>query len=141
MNGFNSNVWGPPWWFALHISSFVYRPTLENKVHYRNLIEGLPYYLPCGVCRNHIRTHLQKMPLRARDLKSRETFSRYVWRLHRAVNRSVNRPVGPSYRETVKFYEGLRSQSSRRVRGHCRLSIVPISTPGPTLHVDPQCTI
>ena len=85
-NDYNSNdgmmtsIWGPALWHTLHTISFNYpvNPTVEQKENYYNFIIGLKNILPCGACRENFINNLKKLPLTMKDLKSRETFSRWV---------------------------------------------------------------
>ena len=87
-DGMLTSVWGPVFWFFLHTMSFNYpvNPTHADKIHYRNHILGLRHVLPCGKCRANLKENFKKLPLRMSDMKSRETFSRYIYHLQELVN-------------------------------------------------------
>ena len=48
-------VWGPKFWYILHNGS-VYYPTNPTKLAIDRMsvyLKTIPYFLPCGDCRNH----------------------------------------------------------------------------------------
>ena len=111
-DGFLVSVWGPVAWTFLHTVSFNYplNPTAEDKKHYRDLILNLQNVLPCGVCRKNLKTNFKTNPLKNSDMKSRETFSRYVYELHEIVNKLLNKKSNLSYCDVRERYEHFRSR-------------------------------
>ena len=92
-DGMLVSVWGPSVWHALHTISFNYpvKPTMEEKKHYRNFILNLQYVLPCKYCRINLKTNLKQLPLTMSDMRSRDTFSRYIYNLHELVNKMLKK--------------------------------------------------
>ena len=84
-NGMMTSIWGPPMWHFLHCISFNYpvKPTQEQKIHYRNFIYSLRNVLPCGKCRENLANNFKKLPLTMKHMASRDTFSRYMYSLHK----------------------------------------------------------
>ena len=80
-DGMLTSVWGPSLWHSLHTISFNYpmNPTKEEKTNYRNFILQLKYVLPCKYCRLNLRENLKCLPLTMKHMKSRDTFSKYVY--------------------------------------------------------------
>jgi len=115
---FNSNdgmlttIWGPGMWHSLHTISFNYpvKPTPSDKAHYKRFILNLQYILPCGKCRNNLKKNFKKLPLKTADMKSRETFSLYIYRLHELINRMLHKSSGLSYEDVRERYEHFRSR-------------------------------
>ena len=108
-NGFQTTVWGPLLWNFLHIMSFNYpvNPTYEHKVNYRNFILSLVNILPCGKCRENLCKNLKKLPLKMSHMKSRTTFSKYIYKLHELINTMLNKKSGLTYehvRENIEHY-------------------------------------
>ena len=61
LNGFQTYVWGPPFWMFLHIVSLNYTPS--KKAGYKRFLKSLQYILPCGACRVNYRRILKtKLP-------------------------------------------------------------------------------
>ena len=116
-DGFLVSVWGPVAWTFLHTVSFNYplKPTAEDKKHYRDLILNLQNVLPCGVCRKNLKTNFKTNPLKNSDMKSRETFSRYVYELHEIVNKLLNKKSNLSYCDVRERYEHFRSRCTEEI--------------------------
>ena len=92
--GMLTSVWGPGMWHYLHVMSFNYpvQPTLEEKHHYLNFIVSLKYTLPCKYCRMNLKKNLKHLPITInKTMKSRESFSRYVYDLHEVVNKMLHK--------------------------------------------------
>lgn len=111
-DGMLTTIWGPGIWHYLHTMSFNYpvNPTSEDKRHYRNFVLELKYVLPCGKCRKNLVKTLKKHPLNMSDMKSRETFSKYVYDLHEYVNKMLNKKSGLSYDDVRERYEHFRAR-------------------------------
>ena len=111
-DGMLTTVWGPGIWHYLHTMSFNYpmNPTLSDKHHYRNFVLELKYVLPCGKCRKNLIKNFKKMPLTMSDMKSRETFSKYIYELHELVNTMLNKKSGLSYDKVRERYEHFRAR-------------------------------
>jgi hypothetical protein len=111
-DGFLTAVWGPAMWHYLHTMSFNYpvEPTKEQKIHYRDFVLNLRNVLPCKYCRINLTNNLKKKPLTMCHMKSRETFSRYIYELHETVNRMLNKKSNLTYCEVRDRYENFRSR-------------------------------
>lgn len=98
-DGMLTSVWGPPMWHFLHTMSFNYpvNPTAQDKKNYSEFIYNLRYILPCKYCRMNLTSNLKANPLLDCHLKSRETFSKFVYRLHEIVNKRLGKKSGLSY--------------------------------------------
>jgi len=111
-DGMLTTVWGPAMWHYLHTMSFNYpvEPTKEQKIHYRDFVLNLRNVLPCKYCRMNLANNLKKKPLMMCHMKSRETFSRYIYELHETVNRMLNKKSNLTYCEVRERYEHFRSR-------------------------------
>jgi hypothetical protein len=107
-----TTVWGPSMWHFLHTTSFNYpvQPTCEDKRNYRDFVLSLRHVLPCGKCRKNLCKNLAKLPITMEHMKSRETFSRYMYELHELVNTMLHKKSGLSYTEVRERYEHFRSR-------------------------------
>ena len=105
-------VWGPSMWHYLHTMSFNYpvNPTSEEKTQYRDFIISLQYTLPCKYCRLNLKKNFKSFPLRSEDMKNRDSFSRYVYKLHELVNKMLNKKSGLSYCDVRERYEHFRAR-------------------------------
>lgn len=111
-DGMMTTIWGPSLWHYLHTMSFNYpvNPTPDDKKHYRDFILNLKYVLPCKYCRQNIVKNFKIHPLTLAEMASRDTFSRYVYKLHEIVNTMLKKKSGLSYCDVRERYEHFRSR-------------------------------
>ena len=111
-DGMLTTVWGPSQWHFLHTMSFNYpvNPTKEDKQNYRNYILNLRNVLPCKYCRQNLTNNLKINPITMKDMKNRESFSRYVYNLHEMVNKMLGKKSGLSYCDVRERYEHFRAR-------------------------------
>lgn len=161
-DGMLTTVWGPGTWHFLHTISFNYpiHPTSEEKHKYRNFILTLKHVLPCGKCRKNLRKNFARLPLTMSDMENRQTFSKYIYRLHELINTMLNKKSGLSYADVKERYEHFRARCSMRVsenneilkfsedgcteplfgeKAKCVLHIVPQNTKCETFQMDETC--
>jgi hypothetical protein len=113
-DGMLTSIWGPGMWHYLHTMSFNYpvHPTQAEKEHYRDFILSLQNVLPCGKCRKNLQANFKKLPLEKKHMANRETFSRYIYRLHELINTMLGKKSGLSYRVVRERYEHFRARCS-----------------------------
>jgi len=167
-DGFLTSVWGPAIWHSLHTISFNYpvNPSIEEKKHYRDYVLSLQNVLPCGACRKNLKTNLQHLPLTMNDMKSRDTFSKYIYNLHEVVNRMLKKKSNLTYCDVRERYEHFRARcvdekpkvfkyseiktrKNRNEKGcteplygkkaRCILNIVPQEEKGQSIQIDKKC--
>lgn len=167
-DGMLTTVWGPSQWHVLHTMSFNYpvNPTMKDKRNYRNYILSLQYVLPCGKCRENLKKNFEKLPILMKHMKSRHTFSKYIYDLHELVNKMLNKESNLTYEQVRNTYENFRSRClatdkekekiqkllnktvkkesgcTRPLYGKkakCLIRIVPQEHKEPTFKVDSQC--
>jgi hypothetical protein len=111
-DGMLTSVWGPSLWHYLHTMSFNYpvKPTQQDKKHYKAFILSLQNVLPCKYCRENLKNNLKKLPLTQKDLKSRDAFSRYIYKLHEHVNAMLGKKSGLKFCDVRERYEHFRSR-------------------------------
>jgi hypothetical protein len=111
-DGMLTSVWGPSMWHYLHTMSFNYpvKPTCDDKTNYRNFVLNLKYVLPCGKCRMNLCKNFKKLPLKMSHMKSRESFSRYMYNLHELINGMLDKKSGLSYADVRERYEHFRAR-------------------------------
>lgn len=119
-DGMLTAVWGPPMWHYLHTMSFNYpvNPSLEQKRHYRNFVLNLKNVLPCKYCRQNLKANFRKLPLTMTEMKSRDSFSRYIYELHELVNRMLGKQSGLSYCDVRERYEHFRARCTEEKKEH-----------------------
>jgi len=169
-DGMVTSVWGPPLWHYLHTMSFNYpvKPTAADKRHYKNFILSLRYVLPCRYCRENLSKNLKALPLTNKEMKSRSSFSRWVFKLHELINTMLGKKSGLKYCDVRERYEHFRSRCSndkkfstkkveaaaRKTRkkkekgcteplygakSKCIVKIVPKSVRGKSFQMDKKC--
>lgn len=159
-NGLNTYVWGPCLWFFLHSVSFNYpvNPSHKDKTNYINFILGLQKILPCGKCRKNLSKNFKKLPLTYKNMKNRETFSKYIYELHEAVNKMLNKKSGLSYDDVKDRFELFRarclvsnnketnseigcSEPFTGIKSKCVIKIIPFNNKCKTLSISKKCIL
>ncbi len=160
-DGMLTSVWGPTMWHTLHTISFNYpvKPSKYDKQNYRNYILQLKYVLPCKYCRMNLRKNLKVLPLTMNKMKSRETFSRYIYELHELINKMLNKKSNLTYEDICQRYEHFRSRCNlkfdlanknkthkkgcvvpfHKVKSKGIVKIVPHDTKCESLQIDNKC--
>ena len=115
-DGMMTSIWGPSMWHTLHTISFNYpvKPSYKDKINYKKFITNLKYILPCGKCRENFRKNLKQLPLKMDNMKSRYTFSKYVYNLHEVVNTMLNKKSNLSYDDVRERYEHFRARCPKK---------------------------
>ena len=111
-DGFVTATWGPTQWHFLHTMSFNYpvNPTRDDKINYRNYMLNLVNVLPCRYCRENLKKNYKVFPLTMNCMKNRDSFSRYVYKLHERVNKNLGKESGLSYCDVRERYEHFRAR-------------------------------
>lgn len=156
-DGMLTTVWGSSMWHVLHTMSFNYpiKPTLCQKKKYREFVLDLKYVLPCGKCRKNLIQNFEKLPLTMKHMKSRDTFSRYIYDLHEVINKMLHKKSSLTFPEIKERYEHFRARCTRKrkltkkemgcvepltgEKSKCILKIVPHSDKGDTFQIDDKC--
>lgn len=111
-DGMLTPVWGPSLWHFLHTISFNYpvNPTKENKKQYKDFMMNLQFILPCVYCRENLTKNYKAIPITQSVMKSRESFSRYVYELHERINKLLGKKSGLTYCDVRERYEHFRAR-------------------------------
>ena len=127
-DGMLTTIWGPCIWTFLHTMSFNYpvKPTNKEKHDYRKFVLSLEQILPCKKCRQNLKNNLLKMPLTMSHMKSRYTFSLYIYRLHELINKMLQKSSGLSYKDVQERYEHFRARCVLPVSTASKKSIIDI---------------
>lgn len=165
-DGMLTSVWGPSMWHYLHTMSFNYpvKPTIEDKKHYKDFILNLQNVLPCRHCRENLKRNFKTHPLTNTHMKNRDTFSRYIYKLHETINKMLGKNSGLSYADVRERYEHFRSRclinnpkmlSNKKTRkkesgctqplygkkSKCVIKIVPHDKKCKTMDIDKKCIL
>lgn len=117
-NGFVSTTWGPAMWMILHMVSMNYPilPSDQERYEYSTWFKLVGSILPCGACRDNFNKSLIILGFDINvDMKSRETFSRFVHLLHTYTNKILQKNIFVRYEDTYAFYEQLRATDCKSV--------------------------
>lgn len=154
-DGMLTTVWGPSLWHYLHTMSFNYpvHPTAQDKKHYREFVQSLVHVLPCKYCRLNLVKNFKTLPLKYSDMESRDTFSRYMYKLHELINTMLGKKSNLSYCDVRERYEHFRARCTlnepktekgctvplvgKKSKGVIR--IVPQEEKCESLQIDAQC--
>jgi hypothetical protein len=111
-DGMMTAIWGPSMWHYLHTISFNYpvKPTSHDKKYYTEFILNLTHTLPCKYCRINLKNNFKVHPLKTCHLKDRDSFSRYIYKLHELVNKMLKKKSGLTYCNIRERYEHFRSR-------------------------------
>ena len=159
-DGMMTSIWGPPLWHTLHTISFNYpvKPSKEDKENYFIYFKSLQKVLPCKYCRDNLKKNWKELPLKKSVFKNRDTLSRYVYNLHKLVNKMLNKKSNLTYNDVRDRYENFRSRcidkiqkkqtkkengcttSLYGVKGKCILNIIPNNSKE-SIKIDPKCKI
>jgi hypothetical protein len=114
-DGMLTSVWGPAAWHLIHTISFNYpiNPTAENKKEYKEFIENLQNVLPCKYCRINLKNNLKAYPIRPCHMKNRDSFSRYIYKLHEIINKKLGKKSGLTYCDVRERYEHFRARCTQ----------------------------
>ncbi len=158
-----TTVWGPSMWHYLHTMSFNYpvHPSQSDKKHYRDFILSMQHVLPCKHCRVNLKRNFRAHPLKACHMRNRESFSRYVFRLHETVNKMLGKRSGLTYCKVRERYEHFRARCTAEEpklfsfakkpkekgcteplygeKAKCVIKIVPQDEKCDTMQIDSKC--
>jgi hypothetical protein len=100
-------TWGPFFWNTIHIASLGYpvNPSHGHKKAAREFFESLQYLIPCPICREHYKVHMEKYPI-GPHLDRRSDLFRWTLLLHNEVSKSLNKPMFTE-EETIEYLKKL----------------------------------
>ncbi len=104
---FPPTVWGPFFWHTIHIVALGYpkNPSYADKKSAKEFYESLAFLLPCSICKEHYKSHLQKYPITP-YLDSRADLMKWTIQVHNDVNKMLGKPEW-SMEEVIAYYERL----------------------------------
>jgi hypothetical protein len=154
-DGMLTSVWGPGLWHYLHTMSFNYpiHPSKENKKYYKEFILLLKHVLPCKHCRTNLVKNFKELPLLDIHMKSRNTFSKYVYDLHEHINKMLGKISNLSFEDVRERYEHFRARCSKKItkkekgcteslygeKAKCIIKIVPNKYKCKTFQMNKSC--
>ena len=109
-----SVVWGPKYWYVLHMMAFHYplNPNKVTKKKYYDTIMNFPLFIPHSAMGNNFSKLLDKYPVTP-YLDSRESFIKWTHFIHNRVNESLEKPKFP-YSEFVENYKNPKCEKENK---------------------------
>lgn len=82
------DIWGPVGWKFIHFVALAYpeKPTDIQKTHYKTFFDSIKNILPCIICSNNYKKHLEELPLSDEVLKDKESLVHWTIDMHNLVN-------------------------------------------------------
>ena len=99
-------VWGPPFWYTLHVSAAYYPLSASPIVRERmkNRILAIPYEVPCESCRSHASAFIEKNRDNLDDIvSSRDKLGKFYVNFHNQVNKRYGKREW-TYGEALRKY-------------------------------------
>lgn len=102
-----TQAWGPPMWTTIHFIALGYpaNPTLDEKSHYQTFYENLYLFIPCKMCSDHYKAHIENLPVE-KYLDSRDELFSWTVKLHNKVNVDLDKKEW-SLEEAHIYYQNL----------------------------------
>ena len=102
------NIFGPAYWFTLHVGALNYplrpSPIVIDKM--KNFINAIPIMVPCVNCKEHATAYIEKNYDKLDSIcSSRDSLFKFFVDFHNEVNIQTNKPV-MSYEDAYKLYSG-----------------------------------
>jgi len=120
-NGLITSIWGPPCWETFHSITFGYpiKPNEEQKAEYLNFFIFFGKVLPCNYCRISYADFIKEADtyLDMRVMESRETLTKWGYKLHNRVNKKLGVNYGETYQEMCYKFESYRAKCTKTDKG------------------------
>lgn len=104
----NPRIWGPAFWFYLHVSSAYYpeNPSQIVRDRMKGRILAIPYELPCASCRQHAIAFIESNRDKLDDIvSSNDKLFRFYVDFHNQVNSRYGKREW-TYDEARTYYTG-----------------------------------
>jgi len=143
-NGFITKTWGPALWLVLHIISMNFDPSRDSPEDYMQFILLLTKVLPCGACRKNLVHNLKATNFGPHVFKSRSTFSRYIYKLHKHINTMLGKETPMTYKEVRNVYEHFRAKCEKTSKEEISITGKPVKEKGcvdPAYNIKSKCIL
>ena len=114
----DTRFWGPSGWRLLHLITFTYEPTANNRACVKEFFEVLPYVLPCKFCRASLSDYMEQESIEP-ALASRASLTKWLYKIHNLVNGKLRgqgllNEANPSFDSVKGVYEERVASGCRR---------------------------
>lgn len=108
----NPKVWGKHGWVFLHLVSLSYpeKPSNKEKKNFKQFFELLQDILPCEVCQDNYKDHLNKYPLSDNVFQSKENLVNWLIDIHNCVNKMNNSKIY-NYDEATQILKQIQQEN------------------------------
>lgn len=117
----DTRFWGPSGWIFLHQITFAYNPIKQRKV-VQQLLESLPFVLPCKFCRASLTEYMKDLPLES-ALHSKEDLTKWMYDIHNKVNDKLRKQGQPI--DTDPTFESVRAFYQSSLENGCTKTFFP----------------
>ncbi len=99
--------WGPFFWHTMHIAALGYpnEPTYGHKKAAKEFFESLQFLIPCPICRDHYKEHLEKYPITP-HLDRKDDLFHWTVLLHNQVNAKLKKAAF-TQAQAIEYYSRL----------------------------------
>lgn len=104
----NPKVWGPSFWFSLHVSAAHYpeNPSQIVRERMKQRILAIPYEVPCATCRPHASAFIESYRDKLDQVVSnKHELGKFYVDFHNKVNQRYGKPEW-TYEQAYKVYSG-----------------------------------
>jgi hypothetical protein len=101
-------VWGPSFWFTLHVSAAHYpeNPSQIVRERMKHRILAIPYEVPCATCRPHASAFIESYRDKLDQIVSnKHELGKFYVDFHNKVNKRYGKPEW-TYEQAYKVYSG-----------------------------------
>lgn len=101
-------IWGPPFWFTLHVSAVHYpeNPSQIVRERMKQRILAIPYELPCSTCRPHALAFLDLYKNELdRVVSNKHELGKFYTEFHNQVNERYGKEKW-TYEKVFQVYSG-----------------------------------
>lgn len=121
-NSADPQVWGPAFWFILHNGSARYPEKASPlwKESMRGFILGMPAMIPCEVCADHARAHIEANWNRLDEIvNGRKNLFNFFVDMHNMVNKRYGKPI-MSHEDAYELYTGRTNVTKLTYKNACK---------------------
>lgn len=89
------NIWGPHGWKFIHFVAMAYPryPTEQQKIQYKSFFLSLANVIPCTLCANNYKEHIEQYPLTDKVLQNNESLVEWTILMHNLVNKENGKKI------------------------------------------------
>lgn len=109
-----SKIWGPGGWLFLHSITLNYpdKPNNYQKKQFHDFFNLLPKVLPCDICKQNFKKHIEKYPIRF-HLNSKTQLTKWLVTIHNMSN-IENKSHTISYNTFLNNYKNIYNKQNYR---------------------------